>query len=276
MNSSDLNHTLNGVEFSVPTDAGFHRISWKNGRLTLHSHNLLVERTIRALGGPPCPCLLVYDVLTNRSDISGLDRIQLLAARRALRSLSADSYYSALTASERKALMLRIRRRIVSHLIPGEMLEIIGRAEALRDERRAAANASIQQPVDAEELLRRKAIPALEQSVRRASVALWSDAPIMTECWKQRQGQGLALLGSVGQSWGFVFISLPISWLNRVWRRGIAIIDGRFIISVDQCAPATELKCDSISWVAAPGDSLAPVVSSCVLQRPRGGQWTIH
>jgi hypothetical protein len=57
-------HRRPPISVSIETGGQPHTISWRAGRL--HDHDLAAEEVLLALGGEPCPCLLVRDVIRTR------------------------------------------------------------------------------------------------------------------------------------------------------------------------------------------------------------------
>jgi hypothetical protein len=95
-------------------------------------------------------------------------------------------------------------------------------------------------------------------------------APITVECRKGLAAEGPAVSGSLDGNGGFASLSLPVSWLNRVSRRGLAVVGGHFVLGVDLAAPATELTGQAVRWERRPGGASAPVVAPCSIRRWEG------
>ena len=84
----------------------------------------------------------------------------------------------------------------------------------------------------------------------------------------------MVLQGDLTSTSGRLAISLSTGWLNRVGVRGLACVDGCFILEVDQAAPATALMGQAVRWERRAGDHSVPVVAPCFIAR-RGGRWCL-
>lgn len=91
------------------------------------------------------------------------------------------------------------------------------------------------------------------------------------EVWLQPPGRPRLLRGCLTSDDGQLLLSLELSWLNRVWRRGLSPIDGNFVIQVDQPAPATTLTGEVLQWEPGPHDCLHPVARQCEIHRTTTG-----
>jgi len=265
------------VHVDIATPAGPHRVSWHNGPLILHDHDIAAERVLRALGGlsGTCPCLLLLDALASRTSWD-FDAPTLPSAVSALKRLTTDSDYLSLPEEDQTDLLLRARHRLVMQAAP-PLAEVIDHAHQLHLTRRAQQTRP-QGPrprPDLNELLDGVAVPLLLQTMRSAQPALWKHAPLTAVCWKHDQGKIRLLHGWLTQLGGYIAVSLPPNWMTRVWRRRIAIVDGHFILSVDRPAPAEQLAAERLSWEAGPEDSLRAVTERCHIRKV-GTQWQVE
>jgi hypothetical protein len=88
--------------------------------------------------------------------------------------------------------------------------------------------------------------------------------------WKEVPNEPRVLQGTLTTRGGFVAISLPLNWLNRVGRRGLAFVDGFFVLDVDQPAPATDLRATIIRWERQFGSHSIPVARPARIRRVAG------
>ena len=65
---------------------------------------------------------------------------------------------------------------------------------------------------------------------------------------------------------------MPASWLNRIWLRGLADVDGYLCLEVDAAAPARWLRGRAVRWVRRAGGDSVPEVGDCVINR-QGDRW---
>jgi len=62
--------------------------------------------------------------------------------------------------------------------------------------------------------------------------------------------------------------------MNRVWVRGLALVDGHLVLSVDRPAPCTDLAARVVRWERQRAGPSVPIVASCWIKRI-GGHWTL-
>ena len=108
-------------------------------------------------------------------------------------------------------------------------------------------------------------------SIAKAATTTLVSTAITVECGKGRPGAEAQVSGSLEGTGGSASLSLPLSWLNRVSGRGLAVVDGHFVLEVDQPAPATALSGRAVRWERRPGGASAPVAAPCTIRRwPEG------
>ncbi len=280
-----------------------HRITWRRGKLVLHEHDLAAERVLLALGGDPCSCLLILDAVRDRTEGSGRDSwrsavykarapaspgawrtasavgvvstaIAFTASgpREMLERLQKDPRLSMLPKEQRDRMLADCRRRLVLEMAPSEMLLVLGTAAEIRQGRRRRD--TVHRKHDAQDVLQRAAAPAFEEAMRRSRRDLRTYASITVEVWKHGPGEAPLLKGNLTSNGGFAALSLPVSWLNRVWCRGLALVDGHFVVGVDGSAPESEMTGEAVIWERQLGNSSSPVTAPCSLRR-LDGQWQL-
>ncbi len=305
------------VSFEVETGGAPHRVTWRRGRIILHDHDVSAERVLLALGGEPCPCLLVLDAAKDQAEspwrtewrmVSGLRSGRPTAtgfatavqtgsswrgvppvrsavvgfmtparasAREELVRLRNDPRLSALPKEQRDRMLAFWKRRLLVETVPAGMMEVLGAAGEIRQGRRRRNAVGRQRPKrDAQELLQAGAAPAFEEAMRHSRRDLRPYASITVEVWKQKADESLLLKGNLTSTGGFAALSLPVSWLNAVWRRGLAIVEGHFVLGVDGSAPAGELTGEAVIWERQLGNSSVPVTAPCSLRR-LDGRWRL-
>lgn len=100
-------------------------------------------------------------------------------------------------------------------------------------------------------------------------------ASIQVECQRRRPDEPLVLEGALDGTGGSLALSLPASWLNWVWKRGLAVVDGHFVLDVDRPAPAVELEGLAVRWERRPAGTSAPCAVPCRLSRRADRTWTL-
>jgi hypothetical protein len=111
--------------------------------------------------------------------------------------------------------------------------------------------------------------------MRRARRDLRPYATFTVECWRRHPGERPLLHGSLHSGGGALALSLPVSWLNRVWNRGLAVVDGHFVLDVDRGPPATELEGRAIRWERRLAGHSSPAAVACSLRRDGDGGWRL-
>jgi hypothetical protein len=259
------------VTWEISTGAGLHRVTWDAGRLTLHNHSLRAERVLRGLGGPPCQCLLALDALTEYQGDWAFDAPTRPLARQLQEKLQSDPEYTRLPESERHGILLRTRRRLAMQILPAEITAIADHASGLRRNRRESAQALPSQgretdPWDAAEAI-------LQDTMYQVREGLAPYASVVAECWRRRpHGEPQLIHGYLSKNQGVVLAALRPAWINWVWTRGLAVVDGHFILDVSRPAPADSMEGLALRWYRTGGREWTAVADRCSLHR-RDGQW---
>jgi hypothetical protein len=277
------------VSFEIDTGSGTHRLTWTRGSLVLHDHDVAAERVLQALGGEPCLCLAVLDAcrqlnldLTGRR--SGLAAYSTVPSwlqrgpvfmRRTLAELRQTPHFAAMPPPRQEQVAAQVRRRYLSRAIPDRMRDVLAAAWEVQRERRFRRPRPPGPPVAAETRLQAAAAPACEAAMRQARRDLRPYATFTIECWRRQPGERPLLNGSLHGAGGALALSLPVSWLNRVWSRGLAVVDGHFVLEVDGAAPASHLEGWAIRWERRLAGRSSPAAVPCSLRRGGDGHWTL-
>lgn len=263
------------IRFEVETGSGTHRISWVRGSLVLHDHaDLEGERVLEALGGERCACLHVLDAcreLGPRPVARPPGPAPVQAARAQVRG---GPQFAALQATAPQRPQPGRRWQLVLRQLPQPMLDVLGAVFAVRRQRQVDVRPP-RRPVPAEERLQAAVVPACREAMRRARRDLRSYASLTVECSKRGPGEGPLLHGSLDGSRGTLTLSLPVSWLNRVWSRGLAVVGGHFVLDVDRPAPATELQGTAVCWERRAAGRSVPAAVPCSLTWDRVRGWDL-
>jgi hypothetical protein len=276
---------LPDLHFELELDSGRHRVSWFRGRLVLHDHDLEAERVLRALGGEPCPCLLLLDACREPSVQLVPDRwrgsrgpaspLEPAAVRASMSRFVHRMPSSGMPPERQQAVLSSMRRTYLRSLLPEDMLEVLGSAWEVRRERRSRLTVPASVPATAEARLQAAAAPACQEAMRHARRDLRPYASLTVECWKRAPGDAPLLSGSLDHTGGTLALTLPVSWLNRVWRRGLAQVEGHFVLDVDRPAPARELEARVVRWERRLAGRSTPVPTPGTLWRGPGGDWRL-
>jgi hypothetical protein len=276
------------LRFELDVGPASHRVSWVRGSLVLHDHDVEAERVLEALGGEPCMCLALLEACREPTPelARGPWRMAAFrpgAARAAAQHLRLQSQLARFAGSPQWARMpsvvqqavpvAGVRRYQLDNQLPEAMREVLVAAWDVRRQRQfRKEKPAPDRPAEAR--LQAAVAPACEEAMRRSRRDLRPYATVTVECWKRGPGEASLLNGSLDSGGGALALSLPVSWLNRVWARGLAVVDGHFVLEVDQPAPARELEATVIRWERRlAGRSTASAVP-CQLRRSDDG-WTL-
>jgi hypothetical protein len=271
------------VSATVATGGKPHHISWKAGRLRLLDHDIAAEEVLLALGGEPtCACLLVRDAFRESALnplVSADSALSLLPAlrtnRQILTLLQHDPKLQRLSREHRERVLDQLRQQVATELVPGPMAELLAEIDRLRRQRhdeRERRGEPLRPNLDI--VFESAARAAASESVRRARAQMRWPSPVTIECARVPLGTPPRIDGRLHRFGGFVNLALPASWLNRVWLRGIANVDGHLILEVDAPAPAHVVRARAVRWQST-GDGSTPDVASCILARHGHACWRL-
>lgn len=274
------------LRFELDTGSDHHRISWVRGSLVLHDHDVEAERVLEALGGEPCLCLALLEACREPGPefaqggwrattyrAGGMRTTRQHLPRQAVAHLISSPQFAKMPRVQQVSLLAATRRHHLRAQLPEAMLEVLGAVSEVRRERQFRKPRPSPQR-SAEQRLQAAVAPAGEEAMRRSRRDLRPYATITVECWKRGRDEAPLLNGSLDSGGGALALSLPVSWLNRVWARGLALVDGHFVLEVDRPAPARELEATVIRWERRlAGRSTASAVP-CQLRRTDDG-WTL-
>lgn len=261
---------LGPIEFELDTGAGPHRITWRRGRLALHDHDVEAEAVLRALGGEPCLCLSVLDALRD-----SLGTAPRGPSPRAIERIRQSPQFASMTKAQQDALLAIGRRRSVLAMLPPPMTGVLGQISEVRRERRVRRVSREHRPQQPEDRLQGAVAAAAEEAMRRSRRDLRPYASLEIECWRRRPDEAPLLKGVLDGTGGFLAVSLPVSWLNRVWARGMAVVDGHLVLEVDRPAPAVDLEAVAVRWERRVAGPSVPAAVPCRLHRGADRTWTL-
>jgi hypothetical protein len=150
------------------------------------------------------------------------------------------------------------------------MAVLMSRMAAVRSHRTHERQTAPTLPKTAKELLQSAAAASFEQAMRLSRRDVRPHCPITVEVQKVAGVAGVkGLLTDLG---GSATVFLPLRWLNRVWLRGMTLVNGFFVINADSEAPAIDLSGQAVRWERQASGSSVPIVADCSLVR-RDGTW---
>lgn len=197
---------LEPVSAVVPCGGEEHRVSWRRGKVVLEDHGLSAELAMLGLGGEVCACLRV------------------LQAWRKLYSwaMSPEIYRQ-----------MRSRLGVESILAPGDLAAIQELTMVLSWQRAWTRTAFFGEHERVlQEQLQTRAIAPLREHVTiwmgRHGCRLLSSLELRIA----RPGQDPGLRGRMDGVGASATARLGVDWLLSVWARGLALVDGAFVLEV--------------------------------------------
>jgi hypothetical protein len=232
---------------------------------------------LQALGGEPCQCLRLRDFWHGRGDAQlasqypSLGRGDPRVGATTTAPIPRAAAYQRMLASRR---LVRARQTIAPVMIPVELSDIWAAMDQVRRRRRDHPFEGRRYTPTIEERLEAAVRPSIEKAMREVLPHIRDTAPISVGVWKDVPDEPRVLQGSLTTRGGFVAMSLPINWLNRVGLRGLAFVDGFFVLDVDQPAPATDLRATIVRWERQFGGHSNPVAKPARIRR-LAGAWEL-
>jgi len=301
---------LPAVTAEIDCGGARHRITWRSGRLVLEDHDVVAEQSLVALGAKPPMCLelldawrarrdseLVCDLLLRDGTISS-EELALSRARHESELDSARSMAQRMRAHVRdqpdRAERVRLaERQAVERLEREARLWAITLTEGLPPRLRRALALSVIHKIerqwddegfrreharDVEPALTALAIPPFEQSARQWSRNLKPYRGFAAHAGLLGPGEEPACALWADRAIVHATVSLPLSWFADVWARGIALVDGYFVMAVtDSSADGMKLRVLAVRFVE--GDEwkrLKPLEAPALLTRGRVSEWHLH
>lgn len=234
-------HHLDDVTAHVPCEGDQHRVTWRRGKFVLEDHDLSAERAMLVLGGEPCACL------------------------HALR-LWRDQF--------------RMPPELYSHmhtwmgddavLVPSEMAlprELGMTLSWARDWRRASYLDKHGRLL--QERAKERALSPFRQHLTVERQRFGSRVISGAKVEIVPDHQPATVTGRMDKVALRATVTLHPWWLVEVWPRGIAVVDGAFVVDVVERDWARPLV-RAVRWEDRPGTTRAPVVALARLG-PGGG-----
>lgn len=237
----------------VACNGELHRITWQRGKLKLEDHDLAAERTMLAFGGAVPACL------------------QALQLWRNLHSWAMSGQ-----------LLQQMQSRLGPGglLVPGDLQRVheLGLVltwdRAWRHSRYFSDHGRL-----LEEQLRERALPPLKEHLRHWMPEFGCRRVSAIELKVLRAGQQPGVHGQMDTVGARVTAILGARWLVEVWARGLALVDGSFVLEVVDEEPgggAGAIPARAVRWERQRGGWVAPVGSPALVRpRPEGG-WQLE
>lgn len=285
-----------------------HRISWRRGRLVLEDHDVLAERSLTALGAQPPMCVelldawrarrgseLLYELLLGDGALSP-EELALRRARHEAEMESAQRMPQRMLGHFKNqpggAEMVRlVERQAVERLEREKRMWAITLTEVLPPALRRALGLSVIVNIERhwdDDGFRRKharhiepaltalATPLFERSARRWSRNLKPYGGFAATTALLAPGEQPTCAVWADRGGVYAAMSLPLSWFTDVWGRGIALVEGCFVMGVaDSSADGLKLRVHAVR-LERQGWKPSKSLESPALVTRRGGRWQLH
>ena len=284
-----------------------HRITWRRGRLILEDHDLVAERSLTALGAERPVCVEVLDAwramrgreslyeLLLRDDtlspetlavrkasheaaIEDAQRLTQRAMPAGLRNHPAGA--TGLRLLERRAAELIERERqawamTLIEALPAALRKTLALSEIVHLERNwHGADSPRARAEEIESVFMAIPIYLFEWSARCARRNLKPYAISLLEAWLCLPGEEPTCAAWADSGGIYGALSLPLSWFTDVWMRGIALVDGCFVLGVrDLSGDEQSLRVLALRWAREGLETSKSVEAPALVTRARGEDW---
>ncbi|MDP9388797.1 MAG: hypothetical protein M3Q48_13020 [Actinomycetota bacterium] len=228
-----------------------HRVSWRRGKLKLEDHDLAAERTMLAFGGETPACLHVLQLWRNL-------------------------HSWAMSTELLRQMQSRLGPDVL--LAPGDLARVHRLGLLLTWERawrRSAYFSDHGRLLDEE--LRESALPPLRQHLRWWMERRGCRRIASLELRVLRGGQEPGLRGEMDAVSARATAGLGAGWLVGVWARGLAVVDGAFVLEVtDDEAGQGGVVVRAVRWEGQPSGRASAVTAEAVVEPGPDGGWRLH
>jgi len=238
---------LPDVTATVDCEGDRHRVTWRRGKLVLEAHDLAAERTMVVFGGDMCVCMQVLKLWQDQF------------------GMPPEFFAHMQTWLGASAFLAPVE------FTPVRELSMVLNWE--REWRRAAFLAQKQQRL-LEAQLRSRATPALRQHLSHWKQQTGARVVGGAQVTVRRSDQPSALTGRLDGVAVRASASLVGRWITDVWVKGIAVVDGAFVLEVTEPVSRSELRVRAARWEPGGGGVLVPVDAPARLSY-RGTAWRL-
>lgn len=276
-----------------------HHITWRRGKLVLEDHDLLAERSLTALGSESPLCVEILEAWRRRRGIELLYKVLLRDDTEP--PPEAATFYGTMRAvlvrphssGGRMSPRMRAALQAMKADLEGErqmwditliqtlppvlrrmlaLSELVSLGRRWRDERYRRRHLKHVTPV-----VTPITHPLFAQSVRRWRRNLKPHATFTTELRLVGPGEPPTCEGWVDSGGAFAILSLPTSWFADVWARGIALVDGCFVLSRgDGSCDGSSFPVVAVRWQRQPGGISGARAAPAVVSTTPAGERSLH
>ncbi|MDP8938355.1 MAG: hypothetical protein M3O23_11625 [Actinomycetota bacterium] len=238
-------HALPEATATVECEGDRHQVSWRRGKLVLEAHDLAAERTMEVLGGEPCVCMRVLRLWQEQFGMPPelFAQLQTWLGENAFLAppeFSMVRELSMVLGWEREWRKTFFMNRKHEQLLQGRLKE--------------------------------RATPSLRQHLthwkERSGARVVGAATVQV----LRSDQPSAVTGRMDRVAVRASASLVPRWITDVWVKGIAVVDGAFVLEVVEAISWSELRVRAVRWEPGAEGQLDPVDAPAQLSY-RGQAW---
>jgi len=283
-----------------------HHVTLRRGKLVLHDHDVLAERSLSALGAHLPVCVEVLDAWRGMrgSDLlagvlfsEGTLSPEELAFRRSRNEIERGRVRGRVKASlggmqHPPEVRRRLQGQLDKMLLREKRLWDLSLVEAMPPALRRALALSIivraerhwhdedyrrAHGADLESALTTLAAPLLERSARRWRRNVKAYASFVLEPRLIVPGEQPAIDAALDTDGASVLLSLSLSWFTDVWVRGIALVDDCFVLCRTGGSPDdTSLPVEAVRWERDGRNTSKSVQAPAIVTRGHHGDWALH
>jgi hypothetical protein len=275
------------VSVTVACGGAEHALLWREGALVAPDHDLSAERALVAMGGQAPYCVEVLDAWQHAGPdpylLSVWDGQPVRSTVTLWSSTAVGAMPFVVPASSRgNAEWIDLqRRRSLLQTVPSDLYDrlALAVAAALCAGERHSNLGGLKRwaPADLLPAISTRAVPLVHRSIGswRGATDAWK--PPIVECEIAGRDDGPTVEGLVERRGGWVTVVLDPSWLVEVWGRGLALVEGCFVMSAARAHHDAFVDSVVVRWERVAAGGLEPVTAAAVLTASPGGwalRWT--
>lgn len=241
--------TVGPVTATVDCEGAAHRVTWRRGKVVLENHDLTAERTMLVFGGELCTCMRVLEMWKEQFGMPP----ELFTTMQTWLGPNA-------------------------HLAPREfeLPRQLGMVLSWERAWRHTAWLHRKQPRLLEAVLKDRALGPLRQhlgaykKVCGARMVSQASVRVVPGDVPARMEGRVEGIGMRAEAW------LPGSWVVNVWGRGLAVVDGAFVLEVTHPSDHDgSVAVRAVRWEQRMARSWAPVAADARITRDDIGAWRL-
>lgn len=237
------------VTATVDCEGAAHRVTWRRGKVVLEDHDLTAERTMLVFGGELCTCMRVLEMWKEQFGMPP----ELFSTMQTWLGPNANLAPREFELPRQLGMVLSWERAwrhtAWLHRKQPRLLEAVLKDRAL---------APFREHLGAY----KKACGARMISQAAVTVVTGDTSPRV-----EGRVEGIGMRATA---------FLPGSWVVNVWGRGLALVDGAFVLDVtDASADAASLAVRAVRWEVREGGRCAPVIADARIARDDTEAWRL-